>query len=719
VASAEGCVNAALRVGPSALLPDCRAYEQVSPVEKTGVDAIPTGTTVFPAEAAPGGGEIAYMSAGSLAGAAANELPNAYISARTTNGWQTQSLTPPTPQATPPGGTLLGYDFSSDLSQVVIKVPLQTLTPGAPTGVYNLYLRHPDGSYSLVTSAQPSVSLPANCGFCFNTTDVAAFAGASEDFSHILFEANEALTAGAPVGGAENLYESADGQINLVGMLPDGTIAAAGAKPGAGISVVTSAVIRSASQDVEHAISADGSHVLFSAAADAGGPDPAQSGLTELYDRIHDPNTGQFSTIEISAQAPAASPVNPAPEPAQFRGAAADGSLVYFTSAAELTSTSDTGSENSGQDLYQYNVATGTLTDLTVDSNAGDQASGADVLGVSAVSTNGDYVYFVATGQLPPDLGLPQQPNLYVYEPVPGHPGLHKTEFIATLNESDTSDWTSTPANLRAYATPDGQHFAFSSFNSLTPGYDNTDQSTGEADREVYEYSAATGQLACASCDPSGARPLGNAFLGATPGQTLNTPFYQPQVLSDDGSRLFFSSYDPLVAGSAGSHAKVFEYEAGQVYPISAGASSTDDIFLDASADGNDVYFATREQLTPSDQDEYADVYDARVEGGFPSPSVTAPCATSECQSSTDPGFPLATPVSSLFVGPGNLPASDPTTHPPAKKAKKPKPKKSKKKKKKRTKAKAKKGRQKKRQPTHPKRTKPSVRAKQSPRRVR
>src|SRR5215831_6559219 len=35
-ALADTCPNAQFRVGPSAHLPDCRAYEQVSPVDKAG-----------------------------------------------------------------------------------------------------------------------------------------------------------------------------------------------------------------------------------------------------------------------------------------------------------------------------------------------------------------------------------------------------------------------------------------------------------------------------------------------------------------------------------------------------------------------------------------------------------------------------------------------------------------------------------------------------------
>ncbi|MFI4977606.1 MAG: hypothetical protein ACHQC8_02845 [Solirubrobacterales bacterium] len=644
IAAATVCPNAEFRTGPSERLPDCRAYEQVSPVEKSGYDAVPVGPTIFPAQAAADGGSMAFMSVGSFAGATANEVPNAYVSARNASGWDPASLAPATTLATPPGGTFLGYDFSPDLTEVVLKVPLQPLTPNAPAGVYNLFLRGAGGRYSLLTTAPPSVSIPANCGLCFRTSDVSAFAGMSSALTHVLFEANESLTPGAPGGGVENLYESVGGQVRLVGVLPDGAIAESGSVPGAGISAFYTSVNSRSSQDVAHAISQDGSHVLFQAAADAGGPDPQQNGLIELFDRANG-----SATIELSAPAPGATPANPTAEPSQFWAASADGSQTFFTSSAELTTQSNTGSGNAGQDLYRYRTGAG-LSDLTVDPV---DTNGAGVIGVVGASEDGSYVYFVATGQLN-GMGVAGEPNLYVWHENPE--GGTTTALIATLTGADSGDWTSSPGELQSYLTPDGRHLAFTSVNELT-GYDNRDQATGEKDGEVYEYSVETGELVCGSCDPNGARPTGAAFIGARPGEPISTPFHQPRSLSDDGARLFFSSPDRLVAGAGSRSAKVFEYSTGAVHLISSGANGTDDLFLDASATGNDVFFATRDRLVQADQDNYVDVYDARVDGGLPTPATIAPCVGSACQgsASTPPEIPF--PISASFSGPGDLPA--------------------------------------------------------------
>ncbi len=678
-AAAESCANAQFRSGPSERLPDCRAYEQVSPAEKDGQDAM-TLLPLRPAQASTcEAGEpctVAYMNVGAaFAGAQGNDFPNAYLATRGAGGWQTTPLTPPTPQAPTNGKAEVAYAFSEDLSRTVLRVPLQHLTENAPTGVYNLFLRQPDGVYSLVTASAPAEPPQPGCTLCFEEEDVPAFAGASSDFSHVIFEANDSLVEGAPGGGVENLYETVAEQVRLVGILPDGTVPAEGATAGGGIRAGSEHA-----HELVHAISRDGSRVLFEAAADGGAPDPQQEGKTELYDRIDG-----VSTVEVSAAAPGAEPSDCEtrericdPGSAQFWAASDDGSLVYFASKAALTKESNTGpeeasgEEDAGNDLYRYDVETGVLTDLTVDTT---DADGAEVQGVVGSSEDGSYVYFVADGALGGDK-VSGQPNLYVWHGSAEGPGT--VTYIATLRaptseeardiegmrketfeyHSDVADWTSRPTESQAYVTPDGTHLAFMSVEPLT-GYDNEDQVTGDADHEVFEYSADTGRLVCASCGAGDVRPLGSAFIGAKLGERASTPFHQPRSLSDDGSRLFFSSPDPLVSGISGGSTRVFEYEDGSAQLISGTESAGGAVFLDASASGNDVFFATREQLVPGDTDGLVDVYDARVGGGLAEPPPLMPCQGGACREPLNPQPSFSAPASASFTGIGNLvPAS-------------------------------------------------------------
>ncbi|HYB24026.1 MAG TPA: hypothetical protein VED41_09535 [Solirubrobacteraceae bacterium] len=715
-ALADACPNAQFRVGPSQRLPDCRAFERVSPAETGGLDAV----TLEPMEPEQSSAceadqtcTLAYMNIGaSFAGALGNELLNAYLATRTAAGWQTTPLSPPTPQAPPDSSPRITYAFSSDLSEAVLRVPLQQLTEDAPPNVYNLFLREPAGAYSLVTSVAPPEPPASGCGSCFEVEDVPVFAGASSDFSHILFEANDGLE-GAPSGEIEvdgeprhieNLYEAAGGRVRAVGVLPDGTIAAHGASAGAGLSV-----IGEQGGELEHAISQNGERVLFTAEADGGAPAPQQAGKPELYDRIDG-----ASTVELSAPAAGARPGECEtqagmcdPEPAQFWAASADGSAVYFTSKAALTSASFTGPEeslearhkkekahepvaNPGDDLYRYDLDGGGLTDLTADAGNVEDPDGADVLGVVGASEDGSYVYFVAAGHLgetAPRGQVEPLPNLYVWHETAE--GAGSVRFIATLappNEgerksiekmrtgaafsynSDILDWSEDPRASQAYVTPNGTHLAFMSVEPLT-GYDNRQtvieggKERQVADHEVFEYSAETGQLVCASCDPTGAEPRGSAFIGASLTERASTPFHQPRSLSDDGGRLFFSSPDPLVTGTAGGTDKVFEYEDGAAQLISGAQAGEKAVFLDAGASGDDVFFATREQLEPGDSDELMDVYDARVDGGLAAPASQASCQAGACEpapgslSPSQEPFPTL-PGSASFEGPGNLSAT-------------------------------------------------------------
>jgi hypothetical protein len=639
----------------------------VSPTEKSGADVFtptfPLPVEVSAIEGSSEGSSIVYQTLDAFVGSPSSLLGNAYLATRAGEGWHTSNLTPPTLGPIPASASAgyVGYDFSPDLSQAVVRVPWQALAPETPALLNNLFLRGPDGSYSLLTTAPPNLPVPKSCVLCYVERDIPAFAGASSDYIHVIFEANESLTQNAPGGGVENLYESYEAlpgqrrEVRLVGILPDGTIPAQGSMPGAGVGYYSGGASRDFSSNIKNTISTNGSHIIFSAVADGGIPDAAQGGLAELYDRVEG-----SKTTEISVPTVGATPANPAPEPARFWAASADGSLVFFTSSAELTTESNTGEGNASQDLYEYDVATGRLIDLTIDSNPVDKSSGAGVQGVVGASENGSYLYFVATGQLTGE-AVDGQLNLYV-----SHGG-GPPRFIATLSGEDSEDWTSIPAESSAYLTPDGRHLAFKSINRLT-GYDNEDLNSGQADSEVYEYSAESGSLVCASCESSGVRPAGNAFTGAGQGSfEIGTPFYQPRVLSNDGSRLFFSAPGrSLVNGVGAGHVKVFEYElygngscvqlGGCVFPISSSASSANDIFLDASPSGNDVFFATYDQLVGGDQDNLMDIYDARVDGGFPPGSaLPAPCFGEACQEAPSTPPALSLPSSAAFSSTGNL----------------------------------------------------------------
>jgi hypothetical protein len=221
------------------------------------------------------------------------------------------------------------------------------------------------------------------------------------------------------------------------------------------------------------------------------------------------------------------------------------------------------------------------------------------------------------------------------------------------------------PSTGTARVSADGLRLLFLSRASLT-GYDNTDQVTGEADTEVFLYDLESGRLACPSCNPTGARPLGPSSI---PGAIANgtapvaTRAYKPRVLGRNGRRIFFESGDALALQDTNRKVDVYEWEAqgegsclrpeGCLGLISSGRASSDASFVDASADGSDAFFLTDRSLVPSDPG-LVDVYDARVGGGFPLPPSPIPCQADACQSL--PSEPEDPEPSTLRSGPGNPP---------------------------------------------------------------
>ena len=360
----------------------------------------------------------------------------------------------------------------------------------------------------------------------------------------------------------------------------------------------------------------------------------------------------------------------------------------------------------------------GRLVDLSADpsSGSGDVLNlipGASSDGTSVyVVANGVLAPGATPGECPRG-SEPQEPpqptatcNLYLERYNQQTQEWQAPVFIAALSYQDAADWGAglssnllpSHDNLAAVSSsvsPDGRYLAFMSQQSLT-GYDN--QSThGARAQEVFLYDSSTGSLTCASCNPNGQsewkRPEGvfdteaageglgllvdrpeiwreHWLAGSIPGWTFNIFYgapdalYQPRYLSDSG-RLFFNSPEELVLSDTNGKEDVYEYEpegvgscafsAGCIGLISSGTSSQASTFLDASENGDDVFFLTSSQLVPQDTDDAPDIYDARV------CTEASPCLTSN-SSSTHGCESTATCRSANGTPPPQVPATPSAT---------------------------------------------------------
>jgi len=645
-----GCPNEQLRAEqPYGLeLPDCRAYEMVSPVEKNNNDAtegeiLSSAYNGFVSRAAVSGEAIEFQSPGSFADPAGSKIENEYISRRGPVGWSTESITPP----------LEAYElrldsayqsmvFTPELSKGVAETDAP-LSSEATAGFWELYLANfANGAYQLLSNA-PTEQRPY--------TDEALFVqGASIDLSHVVFTSNP---RGAPV------YEWVEGKgtptpvnVNNNGELA-GEVGFVGATLG----------------NLWHAVSSDGSRVFFS----NGGLYVRENAGQEQSPLNREGNctvpTGAC-TVEVSASQRGVPDPN-GPQLARYWGASADGSKVFFTSSEELTDNAYTGPADNAANMYEYDLESRRLTDLTVDT--ADVAEGAAVQGVAQISEDGSYVYFVAKGVLSGKNAEEQQPvagqpNLYV-----SHEGGAPT-FIATLAEgsADAEDWATFPTgevggplDSSAVVSPDGTRLAFISHRSLT-SYDNvmsdgagcgihaaTRLEEPPACDEVFEYDAVTDRLVCVSCNPSGARPIGPSSLNTVTAGDIG--LYRVHNFTEDHGLLFQSS-DALVPRASDGRQNVYEYEDGSVYPISDVAGNQNSFFMDASVSGNDVFIATADRLVAHDRDNRIDVYDARVGGGFPELVSVPPCDNGDsCKPpASSQSAVFGAPASATFSGAGS-----------------------------------------------------------------
>ena len=326
------CDNEQFRTGPSAGLPDCRAYELVTPADSDGRE--PSAINPQPYDnlfrtdlVSPVRDSVLYAMFGSPLAEPPepNGIQDIYETIRGSSGWETvRRVSPSGEQAVSPtaGGISVDHEYG------VIEVgPRQSgeLEGGtlANDGIAT-YLANPDGSFELLgvgsLGAEPQARArfisPGGSHIIFSTE----ISGWCQPYDPCQFAQ---LKPDAPPSGTHAVYDRApDGPTHVISLLPGNVTPAAG-------------------EDASYeGVSADGSVVAFRIAG-------------TLYLRVGDVKTEEVAGVE-----------------AEFSGLSNDGSDLFYVS---------------GGDIHRFEVATEADQVL----NASGDAK------IVTVSEDGSTVYFV------------------------------------------------------------------------------------------------------------------------------------------------------------------------------------------------------------------------------------------------------------------------------------------------------------------------------------
>lgn len=579
------CPNDSLRIGASALLPDCRAYELVTPPNASA--HLPVGIgfegEFATREASPAGDQLSFIIEG---GGIGNEgigsfSGDPYRATRGEGGWSTVYTGPDALEAVSviPGSNSpdQGYSFWTT-NQGEGSASIE----GKPTA----YLHYPDGHSALI--GRGSLRNDPRAGGKLISTQG----------SHVVFTSSLRLEEQAPPEGTQAIYdrpadpETGKEETHVVSLLPEDETPAAGENAyyegasldGKGIAFKLGGAAPASSLYLRY----DNEKTY-----EAAGPGSTFAGVAEGGKRVFYLEGGNLFAYEVGGTE----------NPIEFStsgdvtlvNVSSDGTVAYFVSKSVLTTdpnptgaSAQAGEEN----LYRSDEGTiafvGTVTERDVEG----ESNGAEVVGGLGLWTT----------------------------------ALRRGQF--GIDPSRT--------------TAEGNVLLFESRADLT-AYDP------EGHTEIYRFDAAHGELSCISCIATLAPPTGQASLMSLKrlAKADVVPLGSSALLTNltaDGRRAFFQSTEALVLSDNDGLQDVYEWEAqgvgscmrpgGCVYLISSGGSERADYLYAVSDSGDDVFFRSPDVLLASDQEETPSIYDARVGGGFPEAAAEEPCQGEGCRPS-------------------------------------------------------------------------------------
>lgn len=691
-ATGEGCPNEAVRAESntnpttgepySVGLPECRAYEMVSPLETQEQNAAPVEGGLL---VAPNGETAVYASEGDFAGSGSNGnlgRLNDYVAQRGPSGWLSSGEAPPANLIENPFFKGTTADFSPDLrSEEASCGRTIANNEGNGSGI-SCAVRASNGSW---------ISTPT-----FERTNGALgegeTIGGSANLSRLFIqpEGPGLLSSATKESG---IYEiagasTASPELRLVNVENNGDALNMSSESNEGPLLGDRRGHPSIEGTRYHAISESGETVFFTAV-------PA-GGVQTVYARLH-----ASETVAVSNPSPSECTTcsNPTPSAAIFQGASADGAKVFFTTSQQLVD-SDTDETS---DLYEYDFDKPLGENLVQLSKGGlgdlSPGAGADVEGVVRISSDGSHVYFdspavlTAVANAAGHTAVAGAENLYGVDTLTG-----ETKFIAdapvvSAEGNCTPGIASCDIARQAQTTPDGQYLVFATSADLTP----EDTNGGTA---IYRYDFATGTLTWISRTALGFAPRDeglDASIAQLPGTEQGAEADigdWNRAISEDGSTIVFTTAEQLQSsdtnrgsdpGCGGllqeTGCDVYEWHEGVVSLVSDGLdphgiASTTSVkrsnSVALSASGEDIFFFTHTSLVGQDTGILLVLYDARVDGGFPAPTPEPSCSEESCQGTPSSAPAFETPGSQAFAGGGNL-TPGPITFPPPSEVK-PKP---------------------------------------------
>jgi hypothetical protein len=681
------CPNAQLRAETrSNTLPDCRAYELVTPGFAQGAVIFPLNGPTSPVATSPS--KIAYAGAfGAFppeAGDPQNLLADLYVSTRTDTGWYQKfigkSVTETPLMGGPPRSQQENYLEGqhvgpSTLQKGVQSDPTMSRIADYDQGSPFFFQERPklvsNAPYIWNTSTGGLLGRwPTNLAQVPNGERFAGFPEASADFSHFVFQSNLVFAPGG------NYVER---EIECCEFLPEyepwkqappASIYDNDTKTG-GVRLASVKSDGTGFEGFVYNISEDGSHIVM-----------AEERSTPVGIFLQ-PNVNSLKNIKgpfyIRVNGERTYEVGKGHE-LTYYGSSGDGATAYFRSAEQLSPED----HDRSTDLYAWHESEPNKLQLISIGNYGQAGNtdecnhitwngggcnieildfikysepisgqGGNGHSDSPIASQAGDVYFISPEALLAGKGEPGAANLYLFRK-------GTLRFVAALEPTPTcttvdlinGTWCATGPVARMQVTPDGSHMAF-----VTTSRIGTYNNAGHT--EMYTYQPESGKVTCASCRLDGQPPTGEVLAS------------QNGLFQAYDGRVFFSSSDALVPRDTNGSEDEYEYTEGRPQLISSGigisfngnkfsgltGTQTAPGFVSVSANGTDAYFASTETLVTQDHNGAAiKIYDARTGGGFPAETTPEKCeAADECHGPGIEAPALPPDRTSSYVGNGNV----------------------------------------------------------------